>query len=117
MHHLFKAFALAYKGVPFFIATKPLTPSAFLAFATASVQALSFAKRFLPAALCFLLTILPVLLFMRSAFVSPLFVFVFFPVNTRNFAFFPFFAFFAFFAFAFFFLAPIVVKSKSSSWN
>merc|ERR1711869_103358 len=84
---------------------KPLTPSSFLAFWTASVQALMCLYAFLPAAWDFLLTSLPLLLFMRSDFFSPLAVFSLPPGHTLAFARLPlailltFFAFIAFIPF------------------
>merc|ERR1719265_2509044 len=79
-----------YSAEPFLIATKPFTPSSFLAFWTASVQPLMFLYAFLPAACCFLVTTLPVLLFMRSDFFSPVYVFSLPPKNTLAFARLPF---------------------------
>merc|ERR1719237_1777125 len=61
---------------------KPSTPSSFLAFCTATVQLLMFAYFFLPAALAFLLTILPDLFLIRSDFIRPVFVFSLEPEKT-----------------------------------
>merc|ERR1719359_1399416 len=97
--------AFLYSAEPFLIATKPFTPSSFLAFWTASVQALMCLYAFLPAACCLLLTTLPVLLFMRSDFFRPVYVFSLPPRNTLAFIRLPFaivltfFAFMAFMAF------------------
>merc|ERR1719230_1324985 len=82
--------ASLYSAEPFLMGTKPFTPSSFLAFWTASVQPLMFLYAFLPAACCFLVTTLPVLLFMRSDFFSPVYVFSLPPKNTLAFARLPF---------------------------
>merc|ERR1719359_186792 len=82
--------AFLYSAEPFLTATKPFTPSSFLAFWTASVQALMYLYAFLPAACDFLVITLPVLLFMRSDFFSPVYVFSLPPKNTLAFARLPF---------------------------
>merc|ERR1719409_659397 len=82
--HLTSSFALLYSAEPFLIATNPFTPSSFLAFWTASIQALRglLANFFFAAALAFLLTTLPLLLITRSDFVRPPIVFSFPPLKT-----------------------------------
>merc|ERR1719310_2209250 len=89
----------------------------------ASVQALMNLYAFLPAALDFLLTILPLLLFVRSDFFSPPVVFSLPPRKTLTFARLPFaitltfFAFIAFIAFMAFmaFIAFIVFMAFIAS--
>merc|ERR1719263_2294654 len=109
--------------MPFLIGTKPFTPSSFLAFCTASVQPLMCLYAFFPAACCFLLTTLPVLLFMRSDFFRPVYVFSLPPRNTLAFirlpfaitlTFFAFMAFMAFIAFIVFmaFIASAMIFRK-----
>merc|ERR1719305_2219939 len=62
---------------------KPFTPSSFLAFCTATVQPLMCLYAFLPAALAFLLTSLPLLLLLTmSDFFSPPAVFSLPPSHT-----------------------------------
>merc|ERR1712151_794633 len=114
--------ALAYSNFPFAVlpptAQKPLMPSSLRAFLHASIHrfAALLTNLFLAAADDFLLTILPVLLFIRVAFVRPLVVFSFLPRKTEAFARLPlailltfmaffFMAFIAFIAFIPFFIA------------
>merc|ERR1719464_1698018 len=78
MHSL----AFLYNAEPFLIATKPFKPRAFLAFCTATVQPWILLYAFLPAALAFLLTSLPLLLLTMSDFFSPPLVFSLPPRNT-----------------------------------
>merc|ERR1719316_954896 len=82
--------------MPFLTATKPLIFSAFLAFWTAIIQVF-----FLPSADFFLLTILPVLFFIKEDAVIPPTVFSLDPRNTKTFASRP----FAILLTAFFFIA------------
>merc|ERR1712176_718495 len=61
-HFVLHSLAFLYNAEPFLTATKPVKPSAFLAFCTATVQPWILLYAFLPAALAFLLTSLPLLL-------------------------------------------------------
>merc|ERR1719326_1897856 len=67
--------------MPFLIATKPLMPKAFLAFATAVTQPL-MKLFFLARRDAFLLTILPRLFLIKSALVMPVYVFSLLPRKT-----------------------------------
>merc|ERR1739845_183333 len=106
-----------YSGEPFLIATKPMSFRAARAFFTACIQGPTLlAKRFLASALCFLLTTLPHLLIIRSAFERPPTVFSLFPRSTTDLANLPlatlltvffFMAFMAFMAFAI-----LIVRNK-----
>merc|ERR1719453_386026 len=109
--------------MPFLIATKPLSFRAARAFFTACIQGPTLlAKRFLASALCFLLTTLPRLLIIRSAFERPPTVFSLFPRSTTALAYLPwatlltvffFMAFMAFMAFiAFIAFAILIVRNK-----
>merc|ERR1719326_1788524 len=67
--------------MPFLIATKPLMPKAFLAFATAVIQPL-MKLFFLARRDAFLLTILPFLFLIKSDLVKPVYVFSLLPRKT-----------------------------------
>merc|ERR1740123_791622 len=73
------ALALAYRALPAAVLpptiAKPVTPRAFFACCTAFVHPWMFLYAFLPAADCFLVTILPDLLLMSIALVRPVLVF------------------------------------------
>merc|ERR1712176_889692 len=81
-HFVLHSLAFLYNAEPFLTATKPVKPSAFLAFCTATVQPWILLYAFLPAALAFLLTSLPLLLLTMSDFFSPPLVFSLPPRNT-----------------------------------
>merc|ERR550537_1201713 len=75
------SFAFLYSGVPFLITVKPLIFSAARALLQATIHVFFF-----PAALFFLLTILPALFFTRSVFFNPVAVLSIFPKNACRFA-------------------------------
>merc|ERR1719393_1212859 len=76
--------ALAYRGVPFLMAQKPLIFSAARAFLTAAIQGLALARRLL-----FLLTTLPYLFLVKSFAVKPPTVFALEPRSTMTLAILP----------------------------